>query len=150
MRGQVQSFDAGKDLGVILGDNGQRYSFRTLNMAGDARRITTGAQVEFQVYGVTASDIRPLAGTRLTGQRKSKVIAGLLAIFIGGLGLHKFYLGYTRAGVIMLVVYILGFALFAIPTMIVGVIALIEGIIYLSRPADQFHETYEVGQKQWF
>lgn len=35
----------------------------------------------------------------LNGQRKSKLAAGLLGIFLGGWGVHNFYLGYTGRGV---------------------------------------------------
>ena len=34
-----------------------------------------------------------------TGEQKSKLTAGLLGIFLGGLGVHNFYLGYTGKGV---------------------------------------------------
>ncbi len=55
---------------------------------------------------------------------KSKLIAGLLGIFVGGLGIHRFYLGYTTIGVIQIVVTIL--------TCGVGAIwGFIEGILYL-------------------
>lgn len=33
---------------------------------------------------------------------KSKIVAGLLALFVGGIGVHKFYLGKISAGVIYL------------------------------------------------
>ncbi len=33
---------------------------------------------------------------------KSKIVAGLLGIFLGAYGVHRFYLGYTRMGLIML------------------------------------------------
>ena len=39
-----------------------------------------------------------------SGGEKSKLTAGLLGIFLGALGIHKFYLGYTKEAVIMLVV----------------------------------------------
>ncbi len=60
---------------------------------------------------------------------EKKIIAGLLAIFLGALGIHKFYLGYTKAGIIMLLVTVLtlGFGGF-----IMGIIGFIEGIIYLT------------------
>jgi TM2 domain-containing membrane protein YozV len=42
---------------------------------------------------------------------KSKVTAGLLGIFLGGFGIHRFYLGYTTIGVVQIFVTIftLGF-----------------------------------------
>lgn len=60
---------------------------------------------------------------------KSKVVAGILGILIGGLGIHKFYLGQTGMGI----VYIL-FCWTGIP----GVIGLIEGILYLVKTDEEF------------
>ncbi len=37
------------------------------------------------------------------GEQKSKLVAGLLGIFLGGLGIHRFYLGYTLIGVLQIV-----------------------------------------------
>ena len=37
-------------------------------------------------------------------EQKAKLAAGLLGIFLGGVGAHRFYLGYTKMGVIQLVV----------------------------------------------
>src|SRR5882672_7752786 len=76
---------------------------------------------------------------------KSKVAAGLLAIFLGWLGVHKFYLGFTKAGVIMLVVSVLGWAVTGgLGPVAMGVIGLIEGIIYLTKPDEDFRSTYLV------
>jgi len=43
-------------------------------------------------------------GVALNAGGKSKLIAGLLGIFLGGLGIHRFYLGYTALGIIQIVV----------------------------------------------
>ena len=37
-----------------------------------------------------------------TGGDKSQVTALLLVIFLGGLGIHRFYLGYTWQGIVQL------------------------------------------------
>jgi TM2 domain-containing membrane protein YozV len=76
-----------------------------------------------------------------------KIPAGILAILLGALGIHKFYLGYTKEGVIMLLVSVLtlGFGAF-----IMSIIGLIEGIVYLTKPDDQFAATYVTGRKGWF
>lgn len=76
-----------------------------------------------------------------------KLAAGLLGIFLGAFGIHKFVLGYTTAGVIMLVVTVVtcGFGGF-----VMGVIGLIEGIIYLTKTPEEFQSTYLDGGKEWF
>ena len=71
-----------------------------------------------------------------------KLTAGLLAILLGWLGAHKFYLGMTSTGVIQLILGLL--------CGIGGLIGLIEGILYLTKTDEDFYQTYIVGQKQWF
>jgi TM2 domain-containing membrane protein YozV len=58
---------------------------------------------------------------------KSKLVAGLLAIFIGGLGIHNFYLGYTNRGLIQLLLSTVG-SLVLIGPVIAGIWGFIEGI----------------------
>ena len=81
---------------------------------------------------------------------KNKMVAGLLGIFLGALGIHKFYLGYTKAAVIMLVVSIAGSLLFGLGPVVMGIIGLVEGIIYLTKNDQDFFNTYVANQKQWF
>ena len=83
------------------------------------------------------------------GENK-KLMAGLLAIFVGWLGVHKFVLGYQKEGIIMLVCGVVGWFLCGIPTMLVAVVALIEGIMYLTKSDEEFYQTYQVGKKPWF
>lgn len=71
-----------------------------------------------------------------------KLVTGILAILLGGLGIHKFYLGYQKEGIIQL---ILGLA-----CGIGSVIGLIEGIIYLTKSDEEFEATYVQGRKPWF
>ena len=82
---------------------------------------------------------------------KSKIAAGLLAIFLGSLGIHKFYLGYSGAGIVMLLVTLLaGIVTLGLAAAIMSLIALIEGIIYLTKTDEQFYYTYVAGKKSWF
>ena len=76
-----------------------------------------------------------------------RAAAGLLAIFLGSFGIHKFVLGYTRAGLIMLLVTVFtcGIAGF-----VMGVIGVIEGIIYLTQTPEQFQAMYLDSRKEWF
>ena len=82
---------------------------------------------------------------------KSKVAAGLLGIFLNWLGIHKFYLGYTKEGVIMLLVSILGgICTCGVATGVMSVIGLIEGILYLTKTDEEFERLYVQGHKGWF
>ena len=80
-----------------------------------------------------------------------KIVAGVLAILLGGLGIHKFYLGYTVPGVIMLVVTIVfGGVTCGYGVGLMGLVGLIEGIIYLTKSDEDFVATYVTGKKEWF
>jgi TM2 domain-containing membrane protein YozV len=74
---------------------------------------------------------------------EKKVVAGILGILLGGLGVHKFYLGYTKEGVIQLILSV-------VTCGIGGIIGLIEGIIYLTKSDEDFVATYITGKKGWF
>jgi len=76
-----------------------------------------------------------------------KIAAGVCGILLGALGIHKFILGYTKEGVIMLLVTILtlGFGGF-----IMGIIGLIKGILYLTKSDADFVATYVNAKKGWF
>lgn len=60
---------------------------------------------------------------------KSKIAAGLLGIFLGALGVHNFYLGYTGKAVAQLLISILSCGILSVVSAVWG---LIEGIMILS------------------
>lgn len=64
---------------------------------------------------------------------KSKLVAALLAFFLGGLGAHKFYLGSPVLGILYLV-----FCWTFVP----AIIALLEAIIYLFMSEEDFNRKY--------
>ncbi len=78
-----------------------------------------------------------------------RLIAGLLAIFLGTLGVHKFYLGINKVGLIYLLVAVLGSVLL-IPTLVIALLSLIDGIKYLMCSDEQFETVYVQGKKAWF
>jgi TM2 domain-containing membrane protein YozV len=88
--------------------------------------------------------------TLSAGKQKSKVTAGLLALLLGGFGAHKFYLGYTTEAIITLAAVWGGLILLGIPTVIMGVLVFIEGIIYLTKSDEEFEATYVNNKKGWF
>ncbi len=62
-----------------------------------------------------------------------KLAAGLLAILLGGLGIHKFYLGDTGKGILYLC-----FCWTGIPS----IIGIIEGVIFLTQSDEEFNQKY--------
>jgi TM2 domain-containing membrane protein YozV len=59
---------------------------------------------------------------------KSRLAAGLLGIFLGGLGIHRFYLGYTTIGIIQIVVTVVTLGFGALWGFIEGIVILAGGI----------------------
>jgi TM2 domain-containing membrane protein YozV len=72
--------------------------------------------------------------------KSKKTVAAILALLLGGYGIHKFYLGKTTAGIITILACCGGF----------GIIPLIEFIIYLTKSEEDFYKDYIVGDKEWF
>ncbi len=81
--------------------------------------------------------------TNNTSQENKKVMAGVLAIILGGFGVHKFVLGYTKEGIIQIVLTLISCGALSL-------IGLIEGIIYLTKSDEEFIETYQNNKKGWF
>ena len=72
---------------------------------------------------------------------KNKMVFGILAILLGAYGIHKFYIGDTKNGVIMLLVTLctLGFA-----GIVMWVIGVISGIKALTMDDKEFYKRYIV------
>ena len=90
-------------------------------------------------------DIIDESGNKMPAQKQEskRVLAGVLAIVIGSLGVHKFILGYTKEGIIQIIISIVSCG-------ILTIIPFIEGIIYLTKSDEEFIETYQVNKKGWF
>jgi TM2 domain-containing membrane protein YozV len=101
------------------------------------------ANVKAPPPGIAMAPPLPVAHPRAG----SKIAAGICGILLGALGIHKFILGYTGAGLIMLLVSLLT-CFIAWPIM--HLIGLIEGIIYLTKSDADFVKTYVDGRREWF
>jgi hypothetical protein len=115
-----------------------------------------------------------VTGALSSKSTKSKMMAAFLAFLLGGLGAHKFYLGYTGPGLVYLLVQVCGFAfctfaigdlselslmemgtitafiLYGLVSLALMGLAFIEGVIYLTRNDEEFEKTYVIGRKNWF
>ena len=155
----------------IIGKDGQQYGPVTAeqvrgwiaeNRANAQTQVQTDGAPDWKPLGSLpefAADLKPppLSATvpptitpppRAPVPRASnKIPAGICGILLGSLGVHKFILGYTGAGLVMLLVTLLTCGL-ASPIM--HVIGLIEGIIYLCKPDEEFVRVYVDGRKEWF
>lgn len=93
--------------------------------------------------------IQQVPGAQIPGAEK-KILVGILGIILGGLGVHKFILGYTTEGIIMAAVYVVGLFLCGIPSIIIHVVGIVEGIMYLTKSDEEFVQTYIRNKKAWF
>lgn len=76
---------------------------------------------------------------------KSRGVAGILAILLGGLGVHYFYMGKSTAGIVFLLISLLSCGLLAAIT---GLISLIQGIMFLTQSQAEFEKKYVNSPKQ--
>jgi TM2 domain-containing membrane protein YozV len=149
----------------IIGSDGQQYgpvSAEQLRSWLAQNRVT--AQTLIQPDGATgwkavntfpefAGDLRPAPPltapppVNLPARASNKIAAGVCGILLGSLGIHKFILGYTGTGIIMLLVTLLTCGMGGL---VMHVIGLIEGIIYLAKSDEEFVRLYVDGRKEWF
>ena len=97
---------------------------------------------QVQVFTQPPYSTRPVS-------RKSRVAAGLLAIFCGILGFHKFYLGYISAGIIMFLLTFFLWWTIVVP-LAMFLVSIIEGVMYLTKSDEEFQRIYVQSQKDWF
>ncbi len=99
----------------------------------------------------------PLNPPATESEKSKKMLAGLLGIFLGAWGVHKFILGYNQEGVIhicvmlaLIVITVVTCGIGAILGVVPWVIGIIEGVIYLSKSDDDFVRIYIRGRRPWF
>ena len=151
----------------IIGADGQQYGPVSSDqlrrwMAENRVRAETLVQAEGTVDWKPLSSFAEFADTRFTPpamtppvgsypppnpRASNKIPAGICGVILGGFGVHKFILGYTGTGIIMLLLSVLSCgALYPI----MHLIGLVEGILYLAKPDDEFVRVYVDGRKEWF
>ena len=94
------------------------------------------------------SENTPLQSSRITDDKR--LVASVLAFFLGCFGAHKFYLGLNKAGIIYLAIGVVGM-FFVYPALIVVVgLSLFDIFKYLTSTPEEFEKVYVVGKKEWF
>jgi len=127
---------------------GQRVNAQTLvQLEGSPEWKPLGSCSEF------AAELKPVPPPlapfppAIASRASNKIPAGVCGILLGSLGVHKFILGYTGAGLVMLLVTILTCGVAGVVMHLIG---LIEGIVYLCKTDEEFVRTYVDGRKEWF
>lgn len=152
MRGQVLGVDRNSGEGQIAGDDGRRYRFRPDDW-GDKIAPAVGATVDFEAQDNRALSIYHVPGTlpavsgnAPAGARparrpaRNKIVAALLAFFLGVFGVHRFYLGRTGSGIVMLVL-----TCTLVGAIVTGIWAFVDFIRYLVMDDAEFEHRYNSG-----
>jgi TM2 domain-containing membrane protein YozV len=153
MTGHVLDYSVSTNTGTLSAADGNRYYF-----AGSEWKATgvprRAQKVDFEVNGGQAQSVYLAIGSNAPTAQKSKVTAGILALLLGGFGAHKFYLGFYGPALVFLLVNTIGllltWVLAFLPNLALGVIAFIEGIMYLTKSDEDFEQLYVVQKKRWF
>ncbi|WP_143222471.1 TM2 domain-containing protein [Acinetobacter sp. ANC 4470] len=136
MKGQILDYSVQNNAGFISGDDQRRYAFTGAEWRGQIVP-SRGQLVDFEIApSGQALNVyvlsHPLAFSGQVGS-KNRIVAAILAFFLGGFGVHKFYLGQIGWGIIYL--------LFCW-TFIPALVAFIEFIIYLCTSDKDFARKY--------
>lgn len=141
--GAKKAADKAKEAASELADDAKEF-------AGEAKEKAAEFAEDAKETAKEFADSAKEAFDKASGENK-KLLAGILALLLGSLGIHKFILGYNKEGIIMLVVtLILGSFTCGIGASLMWVVGIIEGIMYLTKSDEEFYNTYQVGQKPWF
>ena len=137
-----------------LGDKAEEAFDKAKDAAKDVAEDAKEAASDF------ASEAKETAkefseGLKSAGGDNKKILAGILAIILGSLGVHKFILGYNKEGFILLGITLISYVLMclvvgAFLVWIPGLIGLIEGIIYLTKTDEEFIYQYQTNKRSWF
>ena len=98
VKGAILDYSVQTNTGVISGDDARRYQFEGVEWKVTGAFPMPGIRVEFVPKANKATAIYNIDGIKPSHQPERKcnhVIAAMTAIFLGGLGIHKFYMGYT-------------------------------------------------------
>ncbi|GGB17676.1 hypothetical protein GCM10011380_04010 [Sphingomonas metalli] len=147
MRGQVLGVDVRTGEGMVAGEDGRRYRFSAgdwatrgepaVGMAVDFEERDDRALSVFPLPTVPGHAVPPVAPPEPRTSDRNKYIAAVLALFLGPLGIHRFYLGRNGSGVLMLLLSVT-----IIGLIVTGLWSFIDAVRYLIMSDREFAHRY--------
>ena len=144
MKGTIISYDALNKIGCVENEVGYQYTFN-IEEWQDIHLPKIGQAVIFQVNGQEATDVSYEVSPQYLYHleiKNKQMTASMLAFILGIFGAHKFYLGYTRAGVITLGLCLLGIVSHKMMLILLWFISWFEGLHYSQLSLEDFYTKY--------
>lgn len=142
MKGQVLNYSIQENFGIITSQDGARFNFAGSEWQSESIP-TRGLWVDFEASGNNAISIYSAlsAGSDVTKRSgKSKATTTLLALFLGTLGAHKFYLGSWGAGIVYIFITLAAFSQPALALyLLVLIVTLVELVHYILLDDENFY-----------
>ena len=154
--------DMSGGVGTIRGEDGSSYDLITEDILVNTKQIEgrglVGHKVFFIPDGAQAKRVivrDDILGIYIVAADGSfigngdRLISAIIAVLLGLIGAHKFYLGYKSQGILMFLAGTVGWLLI-FPPFISFVISIAEAFIYLSKTDQEFYDTYIAKERGWF
>ncbi len=134
MQGKIINYEPALGTGIIRGNDGVRYEFMNKDWETKDLAPINGIAVDFEANDGHAKKIFKMETADIaSGKKKSRLAAILLAFFLGGFGIHKFYLGQIGWGIVYLVFFWTG---------IPALISIIEFIMLILMSDEKFDRRF--------
>ena len=148
VKGKLIDYVVQSNSGIISGDDNVRYQFSGADWKTEGAPVV-GSMVDFEEKDGVAHAIYLVRKPFSSNGLSKRWVAAIFAFFLGAFGIHKFYLGKTGTGLVMLCVSVFGFVLLGLPTAVMAIIAFIEFILYITKSDEDFLRIYIEEKKNW-
>ena len=129
-----------KECGQDLSDTAKTCPHCGAAVVKDVLCVKCGTKVPENIKFCPTCGAPVVSDTSSAAKKKDKTVAGLLAIFLGYLGIQYFYLGKNTAGILSIVISLCSCGIW-------GVITLIQGILMLTMQEEDFNAKYVDNEK---
>ena len=154
--------DMSGGVGTIRGEDGSSYNLIAEDILVNTQQIEGRGLVGHMVFFIPddAQAKRVIVRDDILGiyivaadgsfiDTGDRLISAIIAVLLGFIGAHKFYLGYKSQGTLMFLAGTVGLFLI-FPPFISFVIAIAEAFIYLRKTDQEFYDTYIAKERGWF